>query len=92
MGNCLTGTNLLTKILKMNFQYCRYSVGYPHGGPHITLHTTGNLGGYGGDGAGAGIGAGAGHGHGHDGKYVAANRGAVHVAPLVGHIQSVSID
>ncbi|XP_055305158.1 adult cuticle protein 1-like [Sitodiplosis mosellana] len=28
--------------------------------------------------------------HGHDGKYVAANRGSVHVAPLVGHVQSVS--
>ncbi|XP_031632239.1 adult cuticle protein 1-like [Contarinia nasturtii] len=26
----------------------------------------------------------------HDGKYVAANRGSVHVAPLVGHTQSVS--
>jgi len=71
-----------------------WSVGYPHGAPHITLHTTGNLGhggydgGYGGGNDGAGAGAGHGH-HGHDGQYVAANRGAVHVAPLVGHIQSV---
>lgn len=24
--------------------YHGYSVGYPHGAPHITLHTTGNLG------------------------------------------------
>ncbi|XP_031632235.1 glycine-rich cell wall structural protein 1.8-like [Contarinia nasturtii] len=84
--------------------YSGYSVGYPKGGPKITLHTTGNLGyggydgGYGG-GYGAGIGAGGyagGHGAGvgagadyHNGKYVASNRGAVHVAPLVGHIQSV---
>ncbi|XP_055305751.1 heterogeneous nuclear ribonucleoprotein A3 homolog 1-like [Sitodiplosis mosellana] len=28
-------------------------------------------------------------GHGHDGKYVAINRGAIHVADLVGHTQSV---
>lgn len=26
----------------------------------------------------------------HDGKYVAINRGSIHVAPLVGHTQSVS--
>lgn len=26
--------------------YHGYSVGYPHGAPHITLHTTGNLGKY----------------------------------------------
>lgn len=46
-------------------------------------------GGYGGgDGAGAGDGGHGGH-HGHDGTYVAQNRGAKHVAPLVGHIQSV---
>lgn len=66
MGNWL----LLNRVVwaeiqeKNQFQYCSYSVGYPHGGPHITLHTTGNLGGWGGEGAGAGAGAG-GHGHGH---------------------------
>lgn len=40
------------------------------------------------------IGAHAAHGvhgvHGHEASYVAANRGSVHVAPLVGHIQSAS--
>lgn len=127
MGKCFNSFHLNAskcfiweKASNDRFQYRSYSVGYPHGGPHITLHTTGNLGkdysrnligdsfdrfwiiinklwlfttgGWGGEGAGAGAGAGlgVGHGHhGHDGKYVASNRGAIHVAPLVGHIQSV---
>ncbi|XP_031632264.1 adult cuticle protein 1-like [Contarinia nasturtii] len=56
--------------------------------------------GYGGASSGEGWGSGAGQSNGesvgysgdagvHDGKYVAINRGAIHVAPLVGHIQSV---
>lgn len=30
--------------LRKKFSFYSYSVGYPHGAPHITLHTTGNLG------------------------------------------------
>lgn len=61
-------------------------VGHGHGPTLVQGHSVQSAGhGWAGHAAVAGH-----HGHGHEASYVASNRGSVHVAPLAGHIASVS--